>query len=118
MTKKKKAKKAIRYNQKKPQLSYLLDAPHSMEGMVRVLEFGAEKYSRGNWKSGFPYSTVIDSMMRHLMKFQNGEDLDLNDKGKADKDHSGLPHVDHIMCNAMFLSELFRTYKEGDDRNG
>ena len=119
MTKKKKSKKrAVRYNQNKPQLSYILDAPHAMEGMVRVLEFGAEKYSRGNWKTGFPLSTVIDSMMRHLMKYQNGEDLDLNKDGKADKDHSGLPHVDHIMCNAMFLSELARTKPEYDDRAG
>ena len=108
---------AVRFNENKPQLSYILDAPNAMEGMVRVLEFGAIKYSRGNWKKGFPLSTVIDSMLRHLMKYQNGEDLDLNKDGKADKDHSGLPHVDHIMCNAMFLSELSKTNPElWDDR--
>jgi len=108
---------ATRHNAGKPELSYLLEAPNAMKGMVRVLEFGAEKYHRGNWKQGFPYSNIVDSMLRHLMAFQNGQDLDLDENGEASEGYSGLPHVDHIMCNSMFLSELFRTHKEKyDDR--
>ncbi len=67
----------------------------ALEGMVRVLEFGAKKYAKGNWANGggFDHSRVFNSLMRHLVSYQGGEDLD---------PESGLPHLDHIMCNAMF----------------
>ncbi len=69
----------------------------ALEGMVRVLEFGAKKYSKGNWASGggFDHSRVFNSLMRHLVAYQSGQDLD---------EESGLPHIDHVMCNSMFMA--------------
>lgn len=83
---------AIRYNQGKPEFSYI--DLNALEDCARVLEFGAKKYSRNNWDKGFPISSILNSMMRHIAALQRGEEID---------EESGLPHVGHIQCNAMFL---------------
>ena len=73
--------------------------------MVRVLEFGAEKYASHNWKKGLPTTEVCESMLRHTYAYLEGEDIDKE---------SGLSHIGHIQCNAMFLSRM--AYGEHDDR--
>lgn len=98
---------ADRFNAGKPKLSFLLSAPHAIQGVAKVMEFGAAKYSRDNWLKGLPYSEIVDSLLRHASSFNSGENLD---------EDSGLPHVDHMLCNALFLAELFRTKQEFDDR--
>jgi len=98
----------LRYNEGKPKLSMVMEAPNALRGCAQVLMKGEEKYARNNWKKGLPFTGVLDSMQRHVLAFQEGEDLD---------PETGLPHVDHILCNALFLSELFHSKKEQcDDR--
>jgi hypothetical protein len=62
--------------------------------MALVLEYGEQKYSRGNWRKGIPYNRCIDSLMRHIAAFKEGETHD-----KA----TGLHHLGHAACNIMFL---------------
>lgn len=99
---------ADRFNTGKPEWS-LVDFP-SLEPMVRVLEFGAQKYSRNNWKKGLPINSIIDSLMRHVIAYKEGEDID---------PESGISHIGHMMCNLMFLSYVDRNLKDKfDDRDG
>lgn len=100
--------KADRLNQSKPRLSMVLEAEHALNGCAEILRFGADKYARGNWRKGLSHTEICDSLLRHLCKYLAGENCD---------DESGLPHVDHILCNALFLSEMTRTHKELDDRS-
>lgn len=86
---------ADRYNEGKPELSYLLDAPLAMKGLASRFSLGAKKYSRDNWKLGLPTNQVIDSLLRHLIAYQNGELVD----------EDGGEHVDAIVWNAVVLSE-------------
>lgn len=79
----------------------------ALEPMVRVLEFGAKKYAKYNWKKGMHYVSTTESMLRHIHSFLDGEDID---------PESGLPHIGHILCNAMFLSYYYQYMKDFDDR--
>ena len=83
--------KSLRYNSGKPQWS-LVDFK-SLEPMVRVLEFGCKKYDRDNWKKGLDKTEILESLSRHLFELMSGEEND---------PESGLGHIGHIMCNAMF----------------
>lgn len=96
---------ALRYNLGKPQWN-LVDWD-ALIPMIRVLMYGATKYSPNNWKKGLTYTSTMDSLMRHITAFSKGEDID---------PESGEPHVGHILCNAMFLSYYYQFMKEFDDR--
>ena len=100
----------LRYNEGKPEISMVLEARAALEGVSRVLTHGRKKYTRGNWRKGLKQTEIVDSMARHLAAFMSGETHDTGPKG------SGLPHVDHILCNALFLSEMFHTRPDLDDR--
>ena len=97
----------MRFNDGKPQLNYILTAPHAVKGLSQVFEFGAKKYARNNWQKGLKITEVMDSLLRHLMAYQNGEEVDSD---------SGLKHVHHITWNALILAEMAETRKDMDDR--
>lgn len=97
---------ANKYNEGK--LKWSLVSWKALEPMVKVLMFGANKYEIHNWKKGLSYSTISDSLQRHLNAFMEGEDNDPESK---------LSHLGHILCNAMFLSWMFIFRKDLDDRN-
>ena len=84
--------KADRFNTGKP--VYSLISLKELEPMAKVLEFGAKKYDRDNWKKGLKFSEILDSMLRHIAAIQSGEEID---------PESGLSHIGHIQCNALFL---------------
>lgn len=96
---------ADRYNQGKLPMS-LLDR-YAIEELVKVLQFGANKYARHNWRKGLSQSDILDSTLRHVFAALDGEDLD---------PESGLPHMAHAMCNCMFYLANGKYHPELDDR--
>ncbi len=96
--------KAMRFNGGKPQLSYVLSTGPAIAGVARVMEFGAKKYARDNWKKGLEPRSILDSMGRHIASYLDGEYID---------PESGLPHIDHIACNALFLG--YHTNRDTQD---
>jgi len=98
-------KEATRYNLGKPEISMV---PSSViTGIAKVLGFGATKYDRNNWKKGMKYTSVYDSIQRHLMKWKDGESLD---------NESDLSHLYHAACNIAFLIEYEEKGLGTDDR--
>jgi hypothetical protein len=89
------AKQALRYNNGKPQMSLLdLDC---LTPCVAVMEYGAKKYSRNNWKKGMEVSKIIDSLLRHIADLLAEKTLD---------EESKCLIVGHIQANAMFLGNM------------
>lgn len=85
----------------------LLD-PTALEGLAAVLQFGANKYAAHNWRGGLSYTRLIAALLRHLFAILRGEDTD---------PESGLPHIDHVGCCWMFLSNMMKTRSDLDDRH-
>lgn len=97
--------KGLRFNEGKPR--YDLIHPIAEKGLVDVLTFGSTKYEEHNWEKGMRWSKVIASLKRHMAAIERGEDYDKE---------SGLLHIDHLQCNAHFLSAYYHIYPQGDDR--
>lgn len=90
---------ALRYNEDKPELSYLPRSfPKMVEAVARVMQFGAAKYEDGNWqKGGKPDKEYWDSLFRHLSYVWQGQDYD---------EDSACLHLGHAVWNLCALLEL------------
>lgn len=62
--------------------------------VAKVLDAGAAKYGRENWRKGIGYHRLLDAQMRHLAAFTMGEDFD---------PETGLSHLAHAACCNLFL---------------
>lgn len=63
-----------RYNEGKNKLSLI--PPEWIWGLGMLLTRGAMKYEIRNWERGMSWSAVLDSGLRHIMKFVAGERYD------------------------------------------
>lgn len=83
------------------------------EEVVKVLQFGAGKYSPWNWAEGegFKFSRLFNSSMRHFVAwFWRKEDND---------PETGLSHLAHLSCNVLFLLHYVlnkNNFNKNDDR--
>lgn len=94
----------VKFDQDKPRMD-LLDAD-ALEGLAKVLTFGAKKYAAHNWRGGLSYSRLLAALLRHTFAILRGERID---------PESGLPHIDHIGCCWMFASNMMKNRPDMDD---
>lgn len=94
-----------KFDDSKPPIA-LVDAEF-IEGVARVLGFGANKYAPDNWRNGISYRRLISAAYRHLGAINKGEEID---------NESGLPHVYHLGCCVMFLASMMNHRPDMDDR--
>lgn len=94
--------KGMKFDDGKPQWNLVIKK--LLEGLVRVLEFGAKKYAPHSWQTVPNAKTrYFDAIERHLGALQNEDgSINLN----AVDAESGLPHTGHILANAYFLEGL------------
>jgi hypothetical protein len=65
-----------------------------VEEIVRVLMFGAKKYTPNNWMHVKPRIRYYDALQRHMKAWLNGEKKD---------PETGLAHLAHAGCCLLFL---------------
>ena len=79
----------------KPRLELI---PTSLyESLGKVLTSGAEKYGEWTW-TRVSADRYVGALLRHLCRY-------MDDPEGLDED-SGLPHIAHVLCNAMFLNHF------------
>ena len=98
-------KEGVKYDLGKPPLSLLPRA--ALEYEAQVMDFGAKKYGRDNWRLGMDHSRLLDACLRHVVAHVDGEDFD---------PESGLPHLAHARCCLGFLLHYCSHGVGTDDR--
>ena len=93
--------RSMRYNSGKPDYSLIPLA--AMQEAAKVLEYGASKYERDNWKRPTHWSVSFACLQRHLAAWQSGEDLD---------PESGRNHLGHAMCNILQMLHMLENHPE------
>lgn len=97
---------ANKYDDDKPPLD-LLDR-YALEQTAYALRYGADKYSRHNWRKGISQSRLISAAMRHILAHNDGENTD---------HESQCLHLAHAACCIMFAINMLETRPDLDDRH-
>lgn len=68
----------------------------ALKSLARVLTFGAKKYTANSWQQ-VSVDRYVGALLRHLVAY-------LDDPYGVDEE-SGLPHTEHLLCNAAFIND-------------
>ena len=85
----------VKHDNGKPEWVYLPWA--SLEQVVRVLDHGAMKYGRDNWREVVELEPrYLSAALRHIAAHAQGQQLD---------PESELPHLAHAITSLLFVLE-------------
>lgn len=84
-----------------------LAPPNALLELFAHYDKGSVKYGDHNWRGGMPWSWNYDALMRHLLAFWNGEDIDAE---------TGSKHITAVAWHAIALSTYMDEHPELDDR--
>jgi Domain of unknown function (DUF5664) len=89
-----------KFDTEKPRFTIISDLLQELGDVNKVMEYGALKYGRDNWKkcTQEELNRYRDAAVRHLLASYNE---------KYDKE-SGYSHMAHLACNALFVMYLDR----------
>lgn len=89
----------MKFDGGKARVDLLLDGcPRAITAVSEILTFGAKKYADHSWQGVEQgESRYKAALLRHLLAHASGEKLD---------SESGMSHLAHAACNAMFILEL------------
>lgn len=96
----------VKYDSEKPRAELI--PPKALMEIIKVLTYGAQKYSAGNYiKDGATYSRYYAAALRHMLQWQTLEDTD---------PETGLSHIAHAATNLIFLLSMIENGVSVDDR--
>jgi hypothetical protein len=85
---------ATKYDSEKVRVELIPSS--AINGIGEAFTFGASKYEDNNWAKGFAWSRLVGSTLRHILAWNNGDDLDPESK---------LSHLKHAgACIAMLIA--------------
>lgn len=93
---------SLRFNKGKPEFSHL--SPDFILELMKTMTSANSKYPYLNYTLKQDIRTASDSLMRHFLSFQNGDDIDAE---------SGCHHLAHVAINAMIMFENLKDF--GDE---
>ena len=96
---------ALKYDNGKPDMTMV--SYELMEELAYVRMYGAQKYDRDNWKSGFKVTRSCAAALRHIFQFLSGETND---------PESGRLHLAHAVCALEHAIYDMKHHPENDDR--
>jgi len=89
-------KNDLKFDHDKVKLDLIPIGP--MMEIGKVLTYGAKKYKANSWQTvNDGINRYYAALLRHLFAWRSGESIDKE---------SGLHHLSHMLCNAMFLCWL------------
>ena len=80
----------------------------AVEEIVKVLDYGANKYTARGWEEGMHWSRCFGALMRHMWAWWRGEDKD---------QETGITHLAHAGCCILFLIAYEKRRIGTDDRH-
>lgn len=91
----KSSKEGVKFDSDKLPLELL--PVSALKEVARVLQHGAKKYGRNNWRQGISDSRLMGAALRHLFSYIEGEELDPETK---------CNHLAHAACEILFMLEF------------